>query len=66
MMITSTVFRKSTLEDIFLKKIVLGTSNHWPYDTDLLVFRLKFRLAPVCEYLNYYYNTTTDYCAIPE
>ena len=46
--------------------MVPGTSNHWPYHTDLLVFCLKFRIAPICEYLNYYYNITNDYWPIPE
>ena len=46
--------------------MVPGTSNHWPYHRDLLVFCLKFRPAPVCEYLNYYYNITNDYWDIPE
>ena len=31
-----------------------------------LVFCLKFKLTPVCEYLNYYCNITNDYWAIPE
>ena len=46
--------------------MVPSTSNHWPYQTDLLVFCLKFRLSPVCEYLNYYYKISNDYRAIPE
>ena len=46
--------------------MVLDTSNHWPYHTDLLVSCLKFRLATVCEYLNYCYNTSNDYWDIPE
>ena len=45
--------------------MVPGTSNHWPYHKDLLVFYLKFRLEPVREYLNYYYNITNDYWTIP-
>ena len=45
--------------------MVPGTSNYWPYHKYLLVFCLKFRLAPVCEYLNYYYNITNGYWAIP-
>ena len=57
--VTNTVFRKSSLENPFL--VVPATSYHWTYHTDLLVFCLKFRLAPVCEYLNYYYNITDDY-----
>ena len=32
----------------------------------MLVFCLKFRLAPVCEYLNYYYGISNYYWAIPE
>ena len=46
--------------------MVPDTSKHWPYHKTLLVFCLKFRLAPICEYLNYYYNITNDYRAIPE
>ena len=65
MMVTTTIFRKSSLENLF-KKVVSGTSNHWPYHKELLVFCLKFRLAPVCKYLNYYYNITNDYWTIPE
>ena len=60
MMVTNTVFRNSSLENFVLKNGP-GTSNHWPYQTDLLVFCLKFRLTPVCEYLNYYYDITNDY-----
>ena len=41
--------------------MVPSTSNHWPY-----VFCLKFRLSPICEYLNYYYKTSNDYCSILE
>ena len=59
-MATDTAFRKSSLGKIFLEKIAPGTSKHWPYHKDLLVFCLKFRLSPVCEYLNYYYNITND------
>ena len=57
-MVTDTAFRKSNL-GIFFKK------QHWPYHTDLLVFFFKFRLPPVCDYLNYYYNITNDYWTIP-
>ena len=46
--------------------MVPGTSNYWPYHKDLVVFCLKFRLAPVFEYLNYYYNITNNYWNIPE
>ena len=46
--------------------MVLDTSNHWSYHTDLLVSCLKFKLATVCEYLNYCYNTSNDYWDIPE
>ena len=62
-MVTDTAFRKSRLGKLILEKIIPGTSkNH----TDLLVFCLKFKLPPVCEYLNYYYNITNDFWAIPE
>ena len=39
---TDTAFRNSSLENLFLKVVVLGTSKHWSYRTDLLVFCLKF------------------------
>ena len=42
------------------------TSSHWPYHKDLLVFRLEFRLSPVCEYLSYFYQIANDYLAIQE
>ena len=61
-----TAFRKSRLGKFILGKILSGTSNNWPYHTDLLVFCLKFKLSPVCEYLNYYYNIANDCWAIPE
>ena len=64
-MLTDTTFRKSSLGKFFLEKIIPGTSKNWPYHTDLLVFCLKFKLSPVCYYLNYYYNITNDW-AIPE
>ena len=60
-MVTDTAFRKSSLGKIFLEKIVPGTSKNWPYHTDLLVFYLKFKLLPVCEYLSYYYDITNDW-----
>ena len=60
-MVTDTNFRKSTLRNLFSKKVVPGTFKHWLYHKDLLVFCLKFRFLPVCEYLNYYYNITNDY-----
>ena len=46
--------------------MVPSTSNHYPYHTDLLGFYLKFRLWPVCKYLNYYYKISNDYWVIPE
>ena len=61
MMVTKAVFRKSSLEDIFFKNVVPGPSNPWSYHTDLLLSCLKFRIVPVCEYLNCYYNITNDY-----
>ena len=66
MIAIDTVFRKSSLENLVLKKVVPGTSNHWSYYTDLLIFFLKLRLSPVCEYLNCYYKIANDYWAIPE
>ena len=57
---TNTVFNKS-----FFKKVVPITSNRWLYHADLLVFCLKFTLAPVCEYLQWYYSITNEYWTIP-
>ena len=54
--VTDTAFRQFSLENIFLKVVVLGTSKHWAYHTSLLIFCLEFRLSSVCRYLNYYYN----------
>ena len=65
-MVSNTAIRKSCLGNLYLKKVVPVTSNHWPFHADLLVYCLKFRLSPVCEYLNYYYNITNVYRAIPE
>ena len=39
-----TDFRKSSLENLFLKVVVPGTSKQWSCYTDPLVFCLKFRL----------------------
>ena len=64
-MVNETAFRKSSLGKLFLEKNVSGTSKNWPCHTDLLIFRLKFKLSPVCEYLNYYFNITNDW-PIPE
>ena len=61
----NTTFRKSSLGKDFLEKIVPGTSKNCQYCLDLLVFCLKFKLSPVCEYLNYCYNIANDW-AIPE
>ena len=61
-----TASRKSRLGKFILEKILPGTSNNWPYHTDLPVFCLKFKLSPVCEYLNCYYNITNDCWAISE
>ena len=65
MVLADTAFRKSSLGKRFLEKIIPVTSKNWPYHTDLLVFCLKFKLSPVCEYLNYYYDITNDCWAIP-
>ena len=64
-MVPDTAFRNSSLGNLLYKKVVPGTSKHWPY-TYLLVLCLKFRLSPVCKYLNYYYDIAFDYWAIPE
>ena len=63
--VTDTAFRKSSLGKLVLEKIVRSTSKNWQYYRDLLVFCLKFKLSPVCKYLNYYYNTANDR-VIPE
>ena len=66
-MVTDTAFRTSRLgKFIILEKILPGTSKDWPYHADLLIFCLKFKLSPLCEYLNYYYKITNDCWAIPE
>ena len=59
-MVTDTDFRRSRLVKLILEKSLPGTSKNWSYHTELLVFRIKFRLSLVCEYLNYYYNITND------
>ena len=64
--VTETAFRKSSLGKLFFAKIVLGTSKHWSYHVDLLVFCPKFRLLPVYEYLNYYYYISNNCWTIPE
>ena len=51
-MVTDTAFRKSSLENILLKKVVPGTSTYWLYHTGLLVFCLRFKLLSVCKYFN--------------
>ena len=62
-MVTDTAFKRSSLGKLFLEKTVPGTSKNY---IDSLVFCLKFKLSPVCEYLNYYYNITNDSCPIQE
>ena len=37
-----TAFRNSSLENLFLKVVIRGTSKHWSYRTGLLDFCLKF------------------------
>ena len=59
--VTDTAFKKSSLKNLFLKKVVAGPSNHWSFHIDLLGFCLEFRLSPVCEYPNYYYNIINDF-----
>ena len=52
-MATDTTYRKSSLENLFLKLVVRGTYKHWSYHTDLLVFCHKFfdflDMLSVCE-----------------
>ena len=60
-MVTNTDFRKSSLENPFLKVVVPGPSGHWSYHTGQLVFCLKFRLLSVSKDLNQYYNVPNDY-----
>ena len=38
-------------EGVRLKVVVPGASNHYSYNTDLLVFFLKFRLSTVREFV---------------
>ena len=43
-MVTDTIFRKSSLENLFFKVVVTGTSKYWSYHAGLLVFCLKWLL----------------------
>ena len=60
-MVTDTAFRKSNLAKLFLGKLVPSTSRNWPYHADFVVFSFEFKLSPICDYLNYYYNITNDF-----
>ena len=61
MMVTDTVLKKSTIENVFFKKVVSGASNHWPYYTGLLVLCVKFRLPSV---FSYFFNTPENFSYI--
>ena len=50
-MVTNSAFRKSSLENLFLKVVFEGTSKHWSYYIGLVVFFVKFRLLSVCQHL---------------
>ena len=58
---TDTAFRNSSLENLFLKVVVLGTSKHWSYRTDLLVFCLKFGIIYLSVRQLVLYNITNNY-----
>ena len=58
---TDTAFRNSSLENLFLKVVVLGTSKHWSYRTDLLVFCLKFGIIYLSVRQLLLYNITNNY-----
>ena len=58
---TDTAFRNSSLEKLFLKVVVPGTSKHWSYRTDLLVFCLKFGIIYLSVRQLVLYNITNDY-----
>ena len=58
---TDTAFRNSSLENLFLKVVVLGTSKHWSYRTDLLVFSLKFGIIYLSVRQLVLYNITNNY-----
>ena len=50
-MITDTALGKFSLENLFAKVVVPGTSKHWSYHRVLLVCYLKSRLSSVWVYL---------------
>ena len=50
-MITDTALGKFSLENLFAKVVVPGTSKHWSYYRVLLVCYLKSRLSSVWVYL---------------
>ena len=52
-MVTDTAFKKSSLPKLCIEKRVPGTSKNWLYHKDLLVFCFRFKILPVCEYLNF-------------
>ena len=58
---TDTAFRNSSLENLFLKVVVPGTSKHWSYRTDLLVFCLKFGIIYLSVRQLVLYNITNNY-----
>ena len=58
---TDTAFRNSSLENLFLKVVVPGTSKHWSYRTDLLVFCLKFGIIYLSVRQLLLYNITNNY-----
>ena len=58
---TDTAFRNSSLEKLFLKVVVPGTSKHWSYRTDLLVFCLKFGIIYLSVRQLLLYNITNNY-----
>ena len=59
-MVTDTVFRRSSLGNLFLEKEVHDTSKYWPIHKDLIDFCLRFWLSPVFECLSHYCNIAND------
>lgn len=47
--VTDTVFMKPSVEKVFFKLVVLGTTKQWSHQTDLLVFCVKLRHLSVLQ-----------------
>ena len=59
-MVTDTVFKKSSLRNLFLKVVVPGTSEHLPCHTGLLVFCRKFILMIVLDIYSHQLSVATS------